>query len=123
LGERLMAYFPLGPRPSTAKADMTGLNTGNWTALLDHSQIGVTTPVFEMYHLFIESPTLIGKSTTATVLLNLHSWDVTLIGQANSWDPAQPLLMTPGDDLAVMFNVPTTTTPVPVITAWFRYQI
>jgi hypothetical protein len=115
-------YFPLGARPAVAEADTSGLNPGNWTALLDHSAIGVTTPVFELYHLFIESPTLVGQATTATVRLNRHSWDVTLIGQANSWDPAQPLLMTPGDDLAVAFNVPIATTPAPVITAWFRYQ-
>jgi hypothetical protein len=117
-----MAYIPLGARPATGVPDTTGQNTGNWTCTLDHSMIGVSQPVFELYHLYIESPALAGQFTTAKVLLNVYKWDVTLIGQANSWDPSQPLLMTPGDDLHVIFNVPTSTTPPPTIVGWFRYQ-
>lgn len=118
----MAGYFSLGARPVTATADTTGLNSGNWTAVLGHEVIGATTPYFELYHLYIKSPTLVGVPTTATVMLNTNFWDVTLIGQANSWDPAQPLIMTPGDDLFVLFNVPTSTTPPPVVTGWFRYQ-
>lgn len=118
-----MPYFPLGGRPAVAAADTTGLNPGNWTAMLDNKAIGISRSVFEMYHLYITSPTLATTSTTASVRLNLLPWDITLIGQANSWDPAQPLLMTPGDTLYVLFNVPTSTTPAPTITAWFRYEL
>jgi hypothetical protein len=117
-----MPYFPLGGRPVTAVPDMTGRNPGNWTAMLDGKLINVSHPVYELYHWFIQSPTLAGVPTTATVLINLYQWDVTLVGQANSWDPAQPLLMTPGDTLYVMFNVPTTMTPAPTVVGWFRYQ-
>jgi hypothetical protein len=117
-----MSYVPLGARPVVAIPDTTGLNPGNWTARVGHELIQATVPVFELYHLYLTAPTLPGTATRATVLLNLHSWDVTLLGQANSWDPSQPMLLQPGDDLHVMFNVPTTTNPPPQVTAWFRYQ-
>lgn len=117
-----MVYIPLGYRPVKAAADTTGQNAGNYTAVFDSSVIRVTRPSFEMYHLYLTAPTLVGQSTTADVLLNLGFWDTTLIGQRNSWDPAQALLMAPGDTLQVFFNVPISNPTVPTVTAWFRYQ-
>ena len=117
-----MPYRTLGPRPVVAEPDATGFNTGHWTCTLDAAVISSTVPVFELYHMYISAPTLTGAPTIATVMLNLAHWDITLIGQANSWDPSQPMLMQPGDVLTVMFNVPTTTTPAPTVTGWFRYQ-
>lgn len=117
-----MTYVTLGSRPVTAVADTTGLNPGNYTAALDDSVIGSTVPQFEMYHMYIEAPTQTGVATTAKVLLNTQFWDATLIGQLNSWDPSQPMLVQPGDTIYVMFNVPTGTTPAPVVTCWFRFN-
>lgn len=117
-----MAYETLGPRPVTAKADTTGQNPGNWTVVIDDAVINSTVPRYEMYHMYISAPTLVGQSTTAQVALNQALWDATLIGQLNSWDPAQPMLLQPGDTIYVYFNVPTTTTPAPVVTVWFRYE-
>lgn len=117
-----MAYVTLGPRPVKATADTTGLNTGNYTASLSDQVIGASVPRFEMYHMFISAPTLTGIATTATVLVNRQYWDATLIGQLNSWDPSQPMLLQPGDEIDVLFNVPTTNTTVPTVTCWFRYE-
>lgn len=117
-----MASVPLGARPVVAAADTTGRNTGNYTAVFDGAVLGIQHPVFEMYHLYLTAPTLNGQSTIADVLLNLNFWDTTLIGQRNSWDPSQPLLMTPGDTLYLFFNVPTSNTTKPTATAWFRYN-
>lgn len=118
----MAGFMTLGARPVLATADTSGQNTGNWTCVFDQSVISNTVPVFEMYHMYITSPQLTTTLTTAKVVLNTNFWDATLIGQLNSWDPAQPLLMTPGDTLYVMFNVPVATTPVPLVTAWFRYE-
>lgn len=115
-------HIPLGARPVNAAADTTGLNKGNWTAVIGHETIGVTVPVFELYHLYLTSPTLVGQATTATVRINLDEWDITLIGQANSWDPSQPPLLGPGDDVFILFNVPTSNRTVPTAYAWFRYE-
>lgn len=115
-------YTRLGPRPVTAAKDTSGLNPGNWTAVLNDTIINVTVSEYEMYHMYIKSPLLVGVQTTAQVLLNNYFWDATLVGQLNSWDPSQPMLMQPGDVLYVLFNVPVATTPAPTVTCWFRYQ-
>lgn len=117
-----MTYVPLGYRPTTAVKDTTGHNPGNWTATLDSALLGITVPVFEMYHLYFVSPQLAGAPTTCTVMINQGFWDITLIGQANSWDPSQPPLLQPGDYISLLFNVPVSSTPAPVVTAWFRYE-
>lgn len=117
-----MAYIPLGYRPVKAAADTTGVNAGNYTAVFDSKVISITHPYFEMYHLYLTGPVLSGGSTTVDVALNGGYWETTLIGQRNAWDPQQPLLMQPGDTLYVYFNVPTTNTTIPTVTAWFRYQ-
>jgi len=117
-----VAYVPLGYRPVIATADTTGLNTGNWTAAFDPRLLSIQQPVFEMYKLYVRAPVQAGGSTQLDVVLNNGYWDTTLIGQRNAWDAVQALLMTPGDTLYVLFNVPTSTTPAPTVYAWFRYQ-
>lgn len=116
-----MTYVTLGYRPVTAAADTTGQNTGNYTAVIDDAVIRATVPRYEMYHMYIQAPTLVGQATTAQVTVNGGFWDATLIGQLNSWDPAQPMLLQPGDTIYVLFNVPTSNT-APVVTCWFRYE-
>lgn len=117
-----MSSVPLGYRPVKAKADTAGLNAGNYTATFTPDVLGIQNPVFEMYHLYLTAPVLAGGSTQVDIALNGGYWDTTLIGQRNSWDAQNPLLMTPGDTLFVYFNVPSTNTTVPTVTAWFRYQ-
>lgn len=116
-------YMPLGARPATAVADTTDLNTGNWTATLTPDVINVTVPVFEMYHMYIQAPTLnAGEQSNARVRWNQYFWDATLVAQLNSWDPSQPMLLIPGDEISVLFNVPISSTPAPMITCYFRYE-
>lgn len=117
-----MAYVTLGPRPVVAKADSTGQNTGNYTAVFDQTVMSINVPEFELYHMFITAPTLTGQSTTAQIKLNQAFWDATLIGQLNSWDPSQPMILTPGDTISILFNVPTTNATAPTVTCWFRYN-
>lgn len=119
----MSGYATLGPRPATATADTTGLNPGNWTVVLPPNVINIQNPQFELFHMFIKSPQLPNAQTTAEVLWNTYFWDATLIGQLNSWDPAQPMPMTPGDTISVLFNVPTSMTPAPMITCYFRYAV
>lgn len=117
-----MPFMSLGAYPVKAAADTTGHNVGNYTAVIDTMIIPAQVPVYELYHIYLTAPTLVGVPTTATVMLNTNFWDVTLIGQANSWDPSQPMLMRPGDTLFVLFNVPTSNATIPTVTAWFRFE-
>lgn len=114
-------YVPLGYRPVKGVADPNGANPGNYTCVFDNSVINAKVSVFEMYHLYVTAPLITGGETTATVALNGGYWDVTLTGQANGWDPAQPMLMQPGDTMYVYWNVPTSNTTPPTVTAWFRF--
>lgn len=118
-----MAYASLGARPVVATPDTTGNNEGNWTAMCDNSVIGANVPYFELYHLYIKSPVLSAAQTSAQVMLNTNFWDATLVAQLNSWDPSQPMLLTPGDTIYILFDVPTSQTPAPIVTCWFRYDI
>lgn len=118
-----MGYVTLGARPKVGVPDTTGQNTGNWTVSLEPADIGVTVSTFEMYHMFISAPTLAAdQQSSARVMLNQYFWDATLIAQLNSWDPSQPMLLTPGDTIYVLFDVPTEMTTPPTVTCWFRYQ-
>ena len=117
-----MPYVPLGPRPANAVADTTGQNVGNWTVSLSSSVIQASVPYFELYHLFIKSPTLAAAQTSAQVMINNNFWDATLVAQLNSWDPSQPALLTPGDDVDILFNVPINMEPPPFVCGWFRYD-
>jgi hypothetical protein len=118
-----MTYVGLGYRPVTATPDVTGQNPGNWTCAFTSDMINVSQQRFELFHMFIEAPSLGDEEQArATVLLNTGKWDATLIGQLNSWDPSQPMPLIPGDEIFVMFAVPISSTPPPQATCWFRYQ-
>lgn len=118
-----MTALTLGARPVIAGPDTTGMNPGNWTAIFDDNVINVTTPEYELYHMFIQAPSLnLNQQSSAIVRLNSYAWDATLVAQLNSWDPSQPLIMRAGDTLSVAFNVPDTSMPAPKVTCWFRYQ-
>lgn len=116
-----MGYYPLGPRTVAAGPDSTEQNPGNYTAVLDSTVLRITTPVFELYHLFIKAPG-ISSNIEVTLGLNLSSWDVTLTGQANGWDPAQPMLCIPGDVIYIFFGLSYPQAQAPQVVGWFRYQ-
>jgi hypothetical protein len=118
-----MTYAGLGYRPVAGVLDTTGMNTGNYTCTFDPAVINANVPYFEVYHMYITSPVLSGQNTTVQLSLNNGQWDYNLIAQANAWDPAQPMIMTPGDTVFFYFNVPISFTPPPIVTCWFRYDI
>ena len=99
------------------------MNTGNYTAVFDPSVIAVNVPYFECYHIYVTAPVLTGSGTSIQIAVNSGYWDYNLLAQANGWDPAQPIILTPGDTLYCYFNVPTSNTTVPMVTCWFRYDI
>jgi hypothetical protein len=116
-------YAPLGYRPVNAVKDVTGNNTGNYSAVFTPDVIGANVPYFELYHFYVTAPMSTGgNQPTVQVGLNQGLWDYNLVASGNGWDPAQPMLMTPGDTLAFYFNIAATVTTVPSVTAWFRYD-
>jgi hypothetical protein len=113
-----MAYKGLPPVAVTAAADTTGENTGNWTAVINSlPQVSYLTQ-FELYKIVVDGPVGYGLA----VYVDNKKWSHTSQGWMNEWDPEQPLQVTSGQTLYFFFQAPTTATPVPTVTCWFRHD-
>lgn len=113
-----MGYITLGSRSLTSAADTTGRNPGNYTAYFTSQVLGLNVPQYELYHAVVTS---VPTGATATVYLNSDEWSFTAPGFGGSeWDPQQPLLMRPGDELFFFWSTGTGTKPL--VSCWFRYD-
>lgn len=116
-----MAYESLGyVIGNTAKDTAQGgfSNAGNYTTVFDLKNLKVQVPTFECYHLYVSAP----GGASFQIFINNGQWDNQLLGQANAWDAVQPMLLRPGDTIFFYWNVAVPSTPVPSVTAWFRYD-
>ena len=102
----------------TATPDMTGNNPGNWTLTADPPALKFRVAQAEVYQISIDGP--IGSSFK--VFRNTHLWNAVSQGWSNSWDPANPLYLRPGDSLFLYWNAAIGTTPVPSAKFWLRYD-
>ena len=110
-----MSYFDLGCRQLTGKAGVLSNPFGatNWTAQFTPTDLTVSVP-FEVYHIYVDGP----PGSTFKIYRNTFAWDNVPNGSSNSWDPAQPMPVRPGDTVNVYYN--TGTPPAPVVTLWLR---
>lgn len=120
-----MAYQTLGSRQVVATPDATGLNPGNWTVQLTDQILNSQVDPYEIYHFFVStSSTLSFTSPGATgqfqVWINNVPWDNEPYSANNSWDPSQPMILHPGDEVDFFFSFGTGTAPI--VTAWLRYS-
>jgi hypothetical protein len=102
-----------------AVADPTGLNPGNLTSVFDSNVMGFKVPWFECYHISI---TQVPSDSVIRVFLGVNLWTVAQLDTIGDWGPAQPMLLQPGEEVYVFTNSLIAVTPVPVVTAWFRYD-
>jgi hypothetical protein len=114
------SYVSLGtPGPNTAGPDHTGRNTGNLTNQLSSSFINIYIAVFECHHIVVQNVPL---GAAAVVMINSRFYSFTQPFGGSEWDPAQPMHMLAGDEIDFLWNVASSTTPLPVVTAYFRYD-
>jgi hypothetical protein len=114
-----MSYVTLGARgPVTGLADMTGLNSGNWTVAFTPAILNVNVPQFEVYKMIVAG----APNTTFRVYIDGQQWDVGIYGTQNSWDPVQPLIVRPGQYLYFMYSDAISDANPPVVTVWLRYD-
>jgi hypothetical protein len=113
-----VSYIKIGRKKTTAALDQTGLNPGNWTNVMDHAVLGVNVANFECYHLSI---TQLATIATLTVYVGIDIWDSVQLSGNSGWDPSQPLLLTPADDVYLCWSLAASGTP-PIATAWLRYD-
>jgi len=117
VADQLWIYLP--PISITAAADTTGYNTGNWTGTLSTSSMSLSYLTrFECYKMTIDGP--IGFELS--VYIDDKKWSHTAQGWANEWDPAHAMPLQAGMTIYLFWTAPTTTSPAPTATLWFRYD-
>lgn len=114
-----MSYIGLGSRgPNTGASDSTGLNTGNFTNAFTPAILATNVPYFEIYHMIV---TNVPVGANAQIVVNNKPWGFTYPLFGSEWDPSQPLLMNPTDEIDFLWNVLASGTP-PLVTVWLRYD-
>jgi hypothetical protein len=114
-----MSYIPLGFRgPQKGAADLTGRNTGNWTVTFTPNDLNVNVPFFEIYKIVVSG----ASGSTFNVYVDIAQWDTAIYGAQNAWDPNQPLLMKPGENLYFFYSDPVSDATPPIVTIWLRYD-
>ena len=121
----MTTYVPLGARLASVttgmvKADDTGRNAGNWTVTIHPDDMNVPgVPFFEVCHIVING----AAGSSFTVYIENQQWDTNQQGQANSWDPAVPLPLRPGQWLYFFWSNVATDDQPPSVTIWLRYDV
>jgi len=120
-----VAIQTLGSRQVQATLDATGLNTGNWTAQLTDQILNSQVDPYEIYHFYVSTSTGVNFTSPGAigqfmVWINNVPWDNEPYSANNSWDPSQPMILHPGDEVDFFFSFGTGTPPI--VTAWLRYN-
>jgi hypothetical protein len=114
-----MSYITLGSRgPVKGLPDTSGQNPGNWTIAFTPDIINVNLSQFEVYHMKIAG----AVNTSVRLSVDLAQWDIATYGTLNAWDPAQPLIMRPGETLYYFYSDPVSDGTPPTATIWLRYD-
>jgi hypothetical protein len=113
-----MSYIGLGSRPSTAVADQTGLNPGNYTNAFTPALVNVNVPNFEIYHMVVNG---VPGGAQATIYLNNRFYGFCFPNVGAEWNPAQPIYMNPSDELDFCWNI-VASGPAPMATIYLRYD-
>jgi hypothetical protein len=115
-----MGYKKLNPTTVTATVGGAGdIAPTVWGATMSSVDINISISFFELYHLcLVNGP----PGSSFTWYVNNKFFETTPHGDLNSWNPSQPLEMSPGDTLTFAWSTGNATTPAPMITAYFRYD-
>jgi len=115
-------YLPLGSAlPLPATLDNTGFNPGNFTNAFTSDKINIRIANFECYHMVVTNAPFGGA---ATVQIGTRPYSFTQPFGGSEWDPQQPMLLNPGQDVYFLWNVAVAgfTGPPPLVTMYFRYD-
>lgn len=114
-----MSYIGLGSRgPYAAIADTTGMNIGNYTNAFTPDIISCNVPYFEIYHMVV---TNVPVGARASLLVNNKPFGFTYPLFGSEWNPPQPLLMNPTDELDFLWSI-AASGQAPQVTLWLRYD-
>jgi hypothetical protein len=114
-----LTYITLGSRTVTASADQTGKNAGNLTTSFTGVIWNTNVPVFEIYHMILSS---VPSGAFASIYLNNQPKGFVYPNLGAEWNPAQPMIVRPTDELDFLWSAASNVTPAPITTAWLRYD-
>jgi hypothetical protein len=114
-----VSYIGLGSRYTVAAKDQTGLNAGNLTNAFTDSIVGIKIAQFEVYHMVV---TNVPGNAMASIYIGARQWGFTNPLSGSEWDPSQPMLLNPGQELDFLWDLAATGTVLPQVTAWYRYD-
>jgi hypothetical protein len=113
-----VSYIGLGSRDSKAALDTTGLNGGNYTNAFTPALISSNVPFLEIYHMVV---TNVPANAQATIFINNKYYGFCFPNVGSEWNPAQPILLNPGDEVDFCWNI-TASGPAPLATIYLRYD-
>lgn len=113
-----MSYIGLGSRTNTATSDTTGLNTGNYTNAFTPAVMATNVAYYEIYHMVVSS---VQVGANAQILINNKPWGFTYPLQGAEWNPPQPMLLNPTDELDFLWSIAASGT-APIVTVYLRYD-
>lgn len=114
-----MSYIGLGSRFLIATKDTTGLNANNYTNAFTPAILSLNVPYAEIYKMVVQNVPI---GNAANIVVNGKQWGYTQPFTGSEWDPAQPLLLNPGDELDFLWNIPSSGSQAPQATVWLRYD-
>lgn len=117
-----MPYISLAPVKLTAAADQTGANPGNWSNSFMAASMPLVNPQYEIYHMTVVGGAPLAGGVIYVGLTNPWSTVQLDINGTNEWDPSEPLLLTSGQEIYVLWDTPDTDGNPPVVTIWPRYD-
>ena len=119
-------YLPCAGSPFSlpATADTTGRNSGNLTNAFTVNILGTMPPVYEWYRANIAPADPKQNLVPAPCLIYAQRTLVSFTYPAggSEWDPSQPIPLFDGYELFFFWQLASSTTPVPVVTVFFRYD-
>lgn len=114
-----MSYIGLGSRgPVAAAADTTGLNTGNYTTAFTPAVLACNVPFYEIYHMVVAN---VPVGANAQIIVNNKPYGFTYPLFGSEWNPAQPLLMNPTDEIDFLWSI-AASGQAPQVTVYLRYD-
>lgn len=114
-----MSYIGLGSRgPVSATSDTTGLNTGNYTTAFTPAVMACNVAYFEVYHMVVANVPI---GANANIIINNKPWGFTYPLQGAEWNPPQPMLLNPTDELDFLWSI-AASGQAPQVTVYLRYD-
>jgi hypothetical protein len=111
-----VSYINYGARRVVGAADNTGNNSGNWTVEFTPAILAINQIPFECYKIIVSG----APGSTFEIFIDQNQWDNVQVGQLNSWDPNQVMLINPGQTVYFYWSDAVTDDTPPTVTMWLR---